>query len=111
MVTGEGGDVDGDARPSSEVDGPGDGATVEVGEVGEVSELFQWLPADEAADRAAHEPLSSRVQEELADVLLYLVRLADVLGVDLADAARRKLIDSSTRFDPDVVRGVAPHKG
>jgi dCTP diphosphatase len=82
-----------------------------IGEVGELSELFQWLPADEAAALASQQPLNTRVQEELADVLLYLVRLADVLGVDLAEAARQKLIDSSSRFDPDAVRGIAPRKG
>jgi NTP pyrophosphatase (non-canonical NTP hydrolase) len=81
-----------------------------VGEVGELSELFQWLPADDAATLARQEPLNDRVEQELADVLLYLVRLADVLGVDLADASRRKLVDSSSRFDPDAVRGIAPRK-
>jgi dCTP diphosphatase len=62
-----------------------------VGEVGELSELFQWLPADTALQAAAEEPLRSRVGEEVADVLLYLVRLADVLDVDLREAAERKM--------------------
>ena len=62
-----------------------------VGEVGELSELFQWLPADSALSAAQEEPLRTRVGEELADVLLYLVRLADVLDVDLRSAADRKL--------------------
>lgn len=81
-----------------------------VGEVGELSELFQWLPADGAVDRAAAEPLRTRVGEELADVLLYLVRIADVLGIDLADAARAKLTDSETRFLPEDFHGIAPVK-
>lgn len=62
-----------------------------VGEVGELSELFQWLPAESALETAAEEPLRPRVEEELADVLLYLVRLADVLDVDLRVAAQRKM--------------------
>ena len=62
-----------------------------VGEVGELAELVQWLPADEVRARAAQEPLRSRLGEELADVLLYLVLLADVLGVDLGAAAAAKL--------------------
>jgi dCTP diphosphatase len=41
-----------------------------VGEVGELAELFQWLPAEEAVDRARAEPLRARVGEELADVLI-----------------------------------------
>lgn len=82
-----------------------------VGEVGELSELFQWLPASEAQSRAASEPLRTRVGEELADVLLYLVRLADVLGVDLAVAAQAKLRDSDRRFSAEDFNGVAPEKG
>jgi dCTP diphosphatase len=62
-----------------------------VGEVGELSELFQWLPAESARSAAQEEPLRTRVGEELADVLLYLVRLADVLDVDLWGAAESKM--------------------
>ena len=71
-----------------------------VGEVGELAELFQWLPADSAAEKAREEPLHTRVEEEISDVLLYLVRLADVLDVDLADAARRKIKSSSAKHEP-----------
>lgn len=81
-----------------------------VGEVGELSELFQWLPAEAAADRALEEPLHTRVAEELSDVLLYLVRLADVVGVDLGKAAADKLRDSEARFAADDFQGVAPTK-
>ena len=81
-----------------------------VGEVGELAELFQWLPADNAGQLAGAEPLRTRTGEEMADVLLYLVRLADVLGIDLADAARRKLADSERRFPPAAVTGKAPER-
>lgn len=62
-----------------------------VGEVGELGELIQWLPADEIAELARDEPLRGRLGEELSDVLLYLVLLADVLGIDLGTAAVAKL--------------------
>ncbi len=62
-----------------------------LGELGELSELFQWLPAETAAEAAKEEPLRSAVSDELADVLLYLVRLADVLDVDLGEAGKRKM--------------------
>jgi NTP pyrophosphatase (non-canonical NTP hydrolase) len=81
-----------------------------VGEVGELAELFQWLPADDAGSLAAAEPLHSRAGQELADVLLYLVRLADVLGIDLAEAAVAKMDDSETRFPTTHALGVAPPK-
>lgn len=81
-----------------------------VGEVGELAELFQWLPADDARRLAQADPLRTRAGEEMADVLLYLVLLADVLGIDLADAARRKLADSERRFPPASVTGQAPER-
>lgn len=81
-----------------------------VGEVGELAELFQWLPADQAAAMTTTEPLSTRVSEEVADVLIYLVRLADVLGIDLATATHRKVEASSARYPVDGNHGVAPNK-
>lgn len=82
-----------------------------VGEVGELAELFQWLPAADARSLAGAEPLRTRVGEELADVLLYLVLLADVLGIDLAAAAEMKMSDSERRFPVDHVAGQAPQPG
>jgi dCTP diphosphatase len=79
-----------------------------VGEVGEVAELVQWLPADEISGTAPDSHLRARLGEELADVLLYLVRLADVAGVDLAAVARAKLETNDRRFPPVTNRGVAP---
>lgn len=71
-----------------------------MGELGELSELFQWLPAAEARALAEDEPLRTRVGEEMADVLLYLVRLADVLGVDLGPAAERKMLANADKHPP-----------
>jgi dCTP diphosphatase len=69
-----------------------------VGEVGELAELVQWLPADDVRALARAEPLRSRLGEEMSDVLLYLVLLADVLDVDLAAAARAKLAEAHLRY-------------
>lgn len=82
-----------------------------TGEVGELAELFQWLPAADAQARASSEPLKSRVGQELADVLIYLVRIADVCGIDLGSAAREKLHEAGARFPAEGVRGRAPIKG
>ena len=51
-----------------------------------------------------------RASEEIADILTYLLRLADVLGVDAVAAALAKLEDSERRFDAERVRGEAPEK-
>ena len=81
-----------------------------VGEVGELAELFQWLPAHDAEALAKVEPLASRVGQEISDVLLYLLRLADVLEIDLATAATQKLNSARERFGVNDVRGVAPKR-
>lgn len=69
-----------------------------VGEVGELSEIFQWkgevpkgLPDWDEADK-------EHLGEELSDVLLYLVRLADICGVDLGDAALRKFNKNALKY-------------
>ncbi|MFG1921707.1 nucleotide pyrophosphohydrolase [Cryptosporangium sp. NPDC048952] len=73
------------------------------GEVGELITLFQWLTPEESATIMADEKLAGEVRDELADVLLYLVQLARVLDVDLAEAAKAKLARNETRFPPPSV--------
>jgi dCTP diphosphatase len=80
-----------------------------AGEVGELVEIFQWLTPDEAAS-VMWSQRADDVRDELADVLIYLVRLADVLDVDLAEVARRKVARNHDRFPHDAVRGRADHR-
>lgn len=75
------------------------------GEAGELIEHFQWLSAEQSA--ALDAPTREAVALEMADVLLYLVRLADVLGVDLAAAARRKMAINAQRYPVELARGRA----
>ncbi len=79
-----------------------------VSEVGELAELFQWLPADQARELAAGEPMHARLGEEMADVLVYLVGLADQCGVDLGVAALAKIQKSAVKHPAELTRGVAP---
>jgi NTP pyrophosphatase (non-canonical NTP hydrolase) len=68
------------------------------GEVGELTALFQWLTPEQAAAAMDDVELSANILDELADVLIYLVRLADVLGVDLLTAAEAKIDRNELRF-------------
>jgi len=81
-----------------------------VGELGELAELFQWIPSDEAAAIFREGPRKQRAAEEMSDVLIYLLGLADILEVDLLTAAREKLAQSRDRFPAAELRGVAPEK-
>jgi dCTP diphosphatase len=76
------------------------------GEVGELLEIFQWL-TPEQAEGVMQGPRSADVEDELGDVLIYLLRLSDVLGVDLEKAAGAKLSRNEQRFPAAQVRGRA----
>ena len=78
-----------------------------VAEVGELVEHFQWLTPQQAVDVTTDAGKLHEVADELADVLIYLVRLADVLGVDLTAAAERKIAANARRYPADQVRGSA----
>ena len=71
-----------------------------AGEAGELVACFQWLTPDESVHVMESPDSAEAVESELADVLHYLIRLADVLGVDLADAVRKKAQINETRFPP-----------
>ena len=76
-----------------------------AGEAGEVIEHFQWLTAEQSM--ALPPATREEVALELADVLLYLVRLGDVLGIELADAARRKMVLNAQRYPVERAHGRA----
>lgn len=63
----------------------------QVGEVGELSEIFQWKGEVPKGLPDWKEEEKEHLGEELSDVLLYLVRLSDICGVDLGKAALRKV--------------------
>lgn len=77
-----------------------------TGEVGELVEIFQWLTAEESAGVMAS-PRAQDVRDELADVLIYLVRLADVLDVDLIGAGFEKLQKNALKYPVEEVKGSA----
>lgn len=61
-----------------------------AGEAGELLAEFQWLTPEESARVMDSPEKAAAVRSELADVFSYLLRLADVLGVDLVEAAGEK---------------------
>lgn len=69
-----------------------------AGEAGELVAEFQWLTEDESMPRSLTAEKLSAVALEIADVAIYLIRLADVLNVDIANVVRQKLAINETRF-------------
>jgi dCTP diphosphatase len=78
-----------------------------AGEVGELTEIFQWLTPDESADVMVQAASAARVREEMADVLAYLLRLADVLGVDLEAALADKIVKNAAKYPVETARSSA----
>jgi dCTP diphosphatase len=78
-------------------------ATALAVEAAELLEPFQWMGESESRDP----PPATRaaVEAEMADVLLYLVRLADRLDVDLAQAARTKMARNAEKYPVEKSRG------
>ncbi|MCX5870520.1 MAG: nucleotide pyrophosphohydrolase [Deltaproteobacteria bacterium] len=74
-------------------------------EVSEIMEHFQWL-TEEQSSALPPEKLQ-QVREEIGDVLIYLTRLADKLGVDMLEAAAKKLEVNRVKYPADKVRGSA----
>jgi dCTP diphosphatase len=72
-------------------------------ESGELLEVFQWLT--EAQSRSLDPVAQAAASEEIADVLLYLVRLSDTLGIDPIAAAQRKLLANAVKYPVDKARG------
>lgn len=72
-------------------------------EAAELLEPFQWLSEEQSRHLTAEQ--SAAVREEMADVLLYLIRLADKLDVDLVEAAHEKMSRNSVRYPVEKARG------
>ncbi len=74
-------------------------------EASEILEIFQWLSDEQSGslDQSKRES----VEHELADVFLYLIRLADKLDIDLIDAADRKLKINASKYPVHLAKGNA----
>ncbi|MCD7464894.1 hypothetical protein HAX54_000164 [Datura stramonium] len=76
-----------------------------VGEVGELSEIFQWKGEVPRGLPDWEEKEKLHLGEELSDVLLYLVRLSDICGIDLGKAALRKLELNAIKYPVSLCKG------
>jgi NTP pyrophosphatase (non-canonical NTP hydrolase) len=80
-------------------------------ETGELLEHVQWGSDEDITALIATPDGRAALAEEMADVLIYLVRLADVAGIDLLDAASAKIAANAERYPADEVRGSSAKRG
>lgn len=76
-----------------------------AGETGELVEKLQWISEKESYNPS--DELRREIGDELADVLIYLVRMADKCNIDLGAAVERKLEENRLKYPADRVRGSA----
>jgi dCTP diphosphatase len=93
------------AREWDQFHSPKNLAMALAAEAGELLEVFQWLTEEDSRNLDAK--AQAAVREEIADVLLYLVRLGDVLGIDPLEAAGAKLAENGRRYPVEKARGNA----
>ena len=94
-----------EARDWEKFHSPKNLAMALAAEAGELLEVFQWMTEPQSRDLPPD--ARARASEEIADVLLYLVRLADRLGVDLEQAAHAKIALNAVKYPVDKARGSA----
>jgi dCTP diphosphatase len=76
-----------------------------IAEAAELVEHFQWVEGDKS--HLLEEKVRPAVEEEIADILIHLVRIADKLSIDLYNAAERKIAINARKYPADKVRGSA----
>ena len=76
-------------------------------EAAELLESFQWKTPAEVTALLDFEKNRQRVADEMADVLILLVSMADVVGVDLIEAARKKLAENARKYPVGLAKGNA----
>lgn len=78
-----------------------------IAEAAELVEHFQWLTEEQSRSLPAEK--RAEVRLELADILIYLIRTADQLDIDLIEAVRDKMAINEQRFPASEVYGIARH--
>jgi dCTP diphosphatase len=74
-------------------------------EASELQEIFQWMREEDSNRVAADDKLRARVSDELADVFVYLLRIAAKTGVDLETAVRTKMEKNADKYPVELARG------
>jgi len=77
------------------------------GEIGELTELFQWLNEDESKVENLSIKNLERVKEEVADIFLYLRGLSDKLNIDLIEVAKKKIDINETKYPVELSKNNA----
>jgi len=87
-----------DARDWQKFHTPKNLAMAIAGEAGELAAEFQWLTPEESMENSLSRDQRKAIELEIADVQIYLLRLADVLNVNIPEVVREKIQINNDRF-------------
>jgi NTP pyrophosphatase (non-canonical NTP hydrolase) len=87
-----------DARDWEQFHTPKNLSMAVAGEAGELVAEFQWLTAEQSMRSNMSPEKLKDVELEIADVAIYLIRLADILDIDVAEVVRKKIAINQSRF-------------
>ena len=76
-------------------------------EAAELMELFQWLTTEESHKLHLNKYKREKIEEEIADIAVYLLDLCSILNIDLVSAINKKLLLNSKKYPVKLVRGKA----
>ena len=82
-------------------------ATALMCEAGELAEIFQWMSGQESATAMADPLIAEAIRDEVADVQLYLLRLADKLNIDVEAAMVSKIAKNALKYPIEKSKGNA----
>jgi len=74
-------------------------------EAAELLELFQWRTVDEIKTLLNNNEFKSKIIDEIADVMIYILSLADILAIDLGKAVEIKIRKNEKKYPADLVYG------
>jgi dCTP diphosphatase len=94
-----------DDRDWAQFHAPKNLAAALIVEAAELLEHFQWMPEEDSRRLSAEK--RAAVEEEVADVFLYLLQLGSALGIDLVDAAGRKLERNALKYPVQLAKGTS----
>ena len=74
-------------------------------EAAELMEMFQWMTVDEAVAQSKQPELRSRIEEEIADIAIYVLSLCNTLGLDLSAAISSKIEKNRNKYPKEACKG------
>jgi dCTP diphosphatase len=74
-------------------------------EAAELMEIFQWLTLDESSEAALSDDERKRVEEEVADIVIYCIRMSQIMHFNLLEAVNKKIDKNEIKYPIDIIKG------